>query len=53
LHDLALGEAFRITVERGTWKITGASVRTMATWHPSAILRTRGIGKVKAVDELG
>ncbi|HEY3521005.1 MAG TPA: UdgX family uracil-DNA binding protein [Rhodanobacteraceae bacterium] len=33
------GNAFRITRERGQWRELGESVRGIATWHPSALLR--------------
>lgn len=33
------GNAFRITRERGEWRVLGEDVRGMATWHPSAVLR--------------
>ncbi|MEM9588692.1 MAG: UdgX family uracil-DNA binding protein [Planctomycetota bacterium] len=34
-----LGRDFRITTQRGRFKVTDWCDQTMATWHPSAILR--------------
>jgi DNA polymerase len=33
------GDAFRITRERGEWRVMGEDIRGIATWHPSALLR--------------
>ena len=35
------GNAFRLTRERGEWRVLGGHAVGMATWHPSAILRAR------------
>ena len=35
------GNAFRLTRERGEWRVLGDHAVGMATWHPSAILRGR------------
>jgi len=35
------GNAFRLTRERGEWRVLGEHAVGMATWHPSAILRGR------------
>lgn len=42
------GSKFSITAERGQWRVTEHAVRTLATWHPSAILRTRAIDMERA-----
>lgn len=34
------GRDFRITRQRGEWQPSGVATRCMATWHPSAVLRT-------------
>jgi uracil-DNA glycosylase len=34
------GSTFRISSERGQWRDIGEGVRGIATWHPSAVLRT-------------
>ncbi|MGN6192453.1 MAG: UdgX family uracil-DNA binding protein [Rhodanobacteraceae bacterium] len=35
------GNTFRLTRERGEWRVLGEHAVGMATWHPSAILRGR------------
>ncbi|HJW07621.1 MAG TPA: UdgX family uracil-DNA binding protein [Rhodanobacter sp.] len=34
------GKDFRISAERGQWRELGPQTRGLATWHPSAVLRT-------------
>mgnify|MGYP003707194157 CR=1 FL=1 len=34
------GKTFRISAERGQWRELGPQARGLATWHPSAVLRT-------------
>jgi len=34
------GSTFSITRERGQWRRIAPGTETLATWHPSAILRT-------------
>jgi DNA polymerase len=34
------GSAFSITRERGRWHRLGPDTEGLATWHPSAVLRT-------------
>lgn len=35
------GNGFRLSVERGQWRLLDEHTRAMASWHPSAILRMR------------
>jgi DNA polymerase len=35
------GNAFRLSRERGEWRVLSEHAAGMATWHPSAILRGR------------
>jgi uracil-DNA glycosylase family protein len=46
------GNSFRLTRERGRWIKLDDRSRAMATWHPSAILRTTGDARAQRYAEL-
>ena len=39
---MAVGNAFRVTRERGQWRELAGGARGLASWHPSAVLRMPG-----------
>jgi DNA polymerase len=47
------GPAFRLTMQRGQWLALPGDVWGMATWHPSAILRSPGERKQRLAELTG
>ena len=46
------GPGFRLTRQRGQWQRLDARTQALATWHPSAVLRTPGPGRPQRYAEL-